>query len=105
MSENSKFNNPELFRYLSEEEQESLTAGQSINYPSEGNFFFQKTNIQSTADSTLNLGGGDVSSQNTRYNFSQITIGSSIKVGLPIFSQDGNRWQIFISKILNNLFS
>ncbi|MFW9257480.1 hypothetical protein [Nostoc sp. CALU 546] len=105
MSENSNFNNPELFRYLSEEEQESLTAGQSINYPSEGNFFFQKTNIQSTADSTLNLGGADVSSQNSRYNFSQITIGASIKLGLPIFSPEGNRWQNFISKILNGLFS
>ncbi len=105
MSENSKFNNPELFRYLSKQEQESLNAGQSINYPSEANFFFQKTNIQSTAGSTLNLGGGDVSSQKTRYNFSQITIGSSIKLGLPIFSQDINQWQTFISNILNKLFS
>ncbi len=105
MSESSTSSNPKLFRDLSEEEQESLTAGQSINNLSESNFFFQQTNIQSTADSTLNLGGGESSSQTTRYNFSQTTIGSSIKLGLPIFNPNGNRWQNFINNIFNRLFS
>ncbi|MBD2507909.1 hypothetical protein H6G91_11575 [Nostoc muscorum FACHB-395] len=105
MSENTKFHNSEWFRDLSEEEQETLAAGQITNIPGGSNFFIQQTNIQTAADNTLNLVSGDVSSQKTRYSLSQFTIGSSITFGLPNFSLGEDKWKNLIANLLNSIFS
>ncbi len=42
MSENTKSHNPEWLRDLSEEEQETLAAGQITNLPGGSNFFSSK---------------------------------------------------------------
>lgn len=104
MAENPISNDFEFLRNLSEEEQEKLAAGQNINSLSETNFFIQQTNINSTADNTLNVGANDVSSQNTTYSLSQTTIGASITLGLPNLSQGGNKWSNFFGNILGSLF-
>ncbi|MBG1239806.1 hypothetical protein [Nostoc sp. NZL] len=96
MSENTKSQNHQWFRDLSEKEQQTLAAGQIPNIPNEGmpaenNFFIQQTNIQTTAENTLKLANGDVSSQNTRYIFSQFTLGSSMKIWLPNFPSFRNK--------------
>lgn len=98
MAENPTSNNPELFRDLPEEEQEILVAG-------EANFFSQQTNIQTTADNTVNLGSGDVSSQKSTYNLSQTTIGYSIKLDLPTSSPSSNSWKNLLGNFLRSLFS
>lgn len=105
MSENTKSHNPEWLRDLSEEEQEILDAGQITNIPVGSNFFIQQTNIQTAADNTLTLAGGDISSQKTRYSLSQFTIGSSITFGLPNFSLGENKWKNLIANLLNSIFS
>ncbi|MBD2385673.1 hypothetical protein [Cylindrospermum sp. FACHB-282] len=98
MAENPTSNNPELFRDLSEEEQEILVAG-------EASLFYQQTNIQTTAENTLNLGGGDVSSQKSTYNLSQTTISYSIKLNLPTSSPSANRRKNVLGNFLISLFS
>ncbi|MEH2309357.1 hypothetical protein [Nostoc sp.] len=99
MSENTKSQNPKWFRDLSEKEQETLAAGQIPNLPDEAmpvesNFFLQQTNIQTTADNTLNLANGDVSSQKTKYIFSKVTLGFATKIRVPNFS-------LFLNKLNN----
>lgn len=102
MSENNEFNHPELFSDLSEAEQESLTAGQSLNLLGNSNFYFQATNIETEANSNLNLAGVESSTQNTKYNFSQITIASSTTFTLPNISWGANN---LFGKFLRRLFS
>ncbi|MGJ5631002.1 hypothetical protein [Nostoc sp. CALU 1950] len=99
MSKNTKSQNPEWFRYLSEKEQESLVAGQITNMPDENmpvksSFFLQQNNIQTMADNTLNFANGDVYSQNTRYISSQFTLGYTIKIRFPNFP-------LFLNKATN----
>ncbi|MBD2516107.1 hypothetical protein H6G93_14025 [Nostoc sp. FACHB-973] len=99
MSEYIKFFHRELFRELSEQEQENLTAGQGIDSPVKSDFLLQQTNIQSSAENQLNLAGtGDISSQKTSYNLSQTTIKFSLKFGLPNSSQDGNIFDCLINE-------
>jgi hypothetical protein len=105
MSENSKFQNSELLRNMSEQEQEMLAAGQISNLENEGNLFLQKTNLETQAENILNFKNGDVSLQKTKYYLSQITLGGSIKFGLPDFKLVENSTSSFIGKLLNGLVS
>lgn len=102
MSDNNKFNHPELFKDLSEAEQESLTSGQSLNVLGGSNFYFQVTNIETEANSNLNLAGVESNTQNTKYNFSQVTIASSTTFTLPNISQGMKN---LFGKFLGGLFS
>ncbi|AFZ27611.1 hypothetical protein Cylst_5610 [Cylindrospermum stagnale PCC 7417] len=105
MAKNSIFANFEFFRNLSEEEQEGLVAGQDSNILGNSNFFFQNTNIETGADSNLNLGGGETGSQSSNYKFSQVTIGSSITLVSPNISSNGNNLSNLISNLVSRLFS
>jgi hypothetical protein len=102
MSENNEVNHPELFSNLSEAEQESLTAGQSLNIVGGSNFYFQVTNIETEANSNLNLAGVESGTQNTKYKFSQVTIASSTTFTLPNTSRGRNN---LFGKFLGRLFS
>ncbi|HLO87054.1 MAG TPA: hypothetical protein VK203_18905 [Nostocaceae cyanobacterium] len=106
MSENFASNHEKLINDLSETEQESIVAGQNIDIPGLGNtdFFFQNTNIQSSATNNLNLGGSDSSSQTTTYNLSQVTIVSSVQFILPSLSTNGLKMNKLLSR-LKGLFS
>jgi hypothetical protein len=86
MSENTPSNHSSLFRYLSETEQESLVAGQNLNMLNGINLSFQNTNIETSTNNNLSLPGGGSMTQNTKYKFSQITIGYSLTFSLPFFS-------------------
>jgi hypothetical protein len=107
MPENSPSNDEELINDLSELEQENIVAGQSINIPGLGtaDFFFQNTNIQTDANSHLNLGGSDSSSQNTRYNLSQITLATSVKFILPSLDKNGFQSNKFLLNLWTRIFS
>ncbi|WP_414573002.1 hypothetical protein [Nostoc sp. CCY 9925] len=105
MSENIKFDNSEWFRDLSEEKQETLAAGQIINMPGAGNFLLQQNNTITTANNTLQLANGDVSSQQTKYISSQFTLASSITFGIANFSLLGNLINNPILDILNKIFT
>ncbi|MFN6563936.1 MAG: hypothetical protein RMY28_029660 [Nostoc sp. ChiSLP01] len=107
MSENIKSSNSQYFRDLSPKEQETLIAGQITNMPSEGNFLFQQNKIETTANNTLILANGDVSSQNTKYLSSQLTLASSINLNLaiPNFSSFHNLINNSIVNIFNKLFA
>jgi hypothetical protein len=105
MWENTLLNNSlELCQQLSEAEQESLSAGQNINSLDGVNLSAQQTNIDSTAENTLSLKGGDTSIQKTTYSFSQTTLGFSLKFGSPN-SSDGNMWNIFLLDLLSRLLA
>jgi hypothetical protein len=80
----------ELFRELSELEQASLAGGQL----SSNNCSLQFTNVQTTAMNTVNLGGGEVSTQVTTYRLSQITVVSPFS--FPTY---------FLANLLGSLFS
>lgn len=106
MSDNNQFNHPDLFRDLSELEQEKITAGENINVPGESSVFLQKTDIQSYAENNMNLTSfGDLSTQKTGYRFSQITFGANIKFGLPYPPTSQNILPEFFANFLSNLFS
>ncbi|WP_341530255.1 hypothetical protein WKK05_13765 [Nostoc sp. UHCC 0302] len=105
MYDNSKLQNLELLRDMSEQEQEILAAGQSSNLENKGNLFLQKTNLETQAENILNLKNGDISLQKTKYTLSQITLGASIKFGLPDFKLVENSASSFIGKLLNGLVS
>ena len=75
MSKNTQFHHPQLFRYLSDAEQESLIGGQispQLDVLVEGNSFFQKTDIETEGKNDLKLASGDSSSQTTKYKLSQV---------------------------------
>lgn len=77
MSNNTQFNHPQLFKYLSDTEQQSLIGGQispQLGVLVEGNSFFQKTDLETEGKNDLKLASGDSSSQTTKYKLSQITI-------------------------------
>jgi hypothetical protein len=82
MDRDSNLNPTELLRDLDESEQEIFTAGQNSNTFGNSDFFLQITDISTEANNKLNLSGGESGSQNTKYNFSQITIGYSINLTL-----------------------
>lgn len=107
MSENIKSQNSQWFRDLSPKEQETLVAGQITNMPSEGNFLLQQTKIETTANNTLISANGDVSSQNTRYLSSQLSLASSINLNLaiPDFSSLRNLINNPIVNILNKILA
>jgi hypothetical protein len=89
---------------LSEAEQESLISGKGFDIFGKTDFFLQNTNIESSADNELHLGENESSSQNSKYQLSQITIGASFTFGLKNISSDGNIWSTFLPNILNRLF-
>jgi len=79
--------NSQLFRYLSDSEQESCVGGQilpMLGLFNEGKLFFQKTDLETEGKSDLNLASGDSTSQTTKYKLSQITIALSFTFGLLI---------------------
>ncbi|MEH2276804.1 MAG: CTB family bacteriocin [Nostoc sp.] len=82
MSKDIKPEVSELFLDLSAQQQEIISGGRSL---SSGlyfeNLFFQKTDIETFANSAINISGsnGSISSiQQTGYRFSQITFGFSL---------------------------
>nr|WP_228014294.1 hypothetical protein [Fortiea sp. LEGE XX443] len=89
---------------MSEPEQQSLASGQNLDFGGKSDFFFQQTNIQTEADNNLNS-GSESSTQTTKYNFSQITLGVSITFGLPIISFRGNKLSHWMNNLLKELFS
>ncbi|MDZ8109623.1 MAG: hypothetical protein RM338_28910 [Nostoc sp. DedQUE12a] len=107
MSENIKSENSQWFRDLSPKEQQTLVAGQITNIPNEGNFLLQQTKTETTANSTLISANGDVSSQNTKYLSSQLTLASSINlnVAIPNFSSLLNLINNPIGNILNKILA
>ncbi|MFN6514607.1 MAG: hypothetical protein RMY29_008905 [Nostoc sp. CreGUA01] len=105
MSENIKSDNSQWLRDLSAEEQEALTAGQITNIPSEDNFFVQKTNTETTANNTLKLANGDISSQKTKFISSQFTLAYSINLRIPNLSSSSNLVNNSLENILNKIFT
>ncbi|MGM3309415.1 hypothetical protein ACSQ6I_26125 [Anabaena sp. WFMT] len=105
MSTTTQFNRPQLFRYLSDVEQESLVGGQISPILSEVNLFFQITDIETEGNSDLTLATGDSSSENTKYKLSQITLNTSFKFALPVFNQDSNPGNNYLINLLSNIFS
>lgn len=100
MSENNQINNSELFRELSEQEQQNLTAGQNLDFlEGKNDFLFQLTNIQTEANNNLNS-GGESGTQNTKYNFLQITLGASITFSLPMMKLAGHKWNNWLNNFL-----
>jgi hypothetical protein len=79
--------NSQLFRYLSDVEQESLVGGQILpilGLFNEGKLFFQKTDLETEGKSDITLAAGDSTSQTTKYKLSQITMALSFTFGLLI---------------------
>jgi hypothetical protein len=108
MSKNTQFNHPQLFRYLSDAEQESLIGGQispQLGVLVEGNSFFQKTDIETQGKNDLKLASGDSSSQTTKYKLSQVTMAFSLTFGLLTISSSGDNLSNLLPGFLNNLFS
>ena len=108
MSKNAQFNHPQLFRYLSDAEQESLIGGQispQLDVLVEGNSFFQKTDIENEGKNDLKLASGDSSSQTTKYKLSQVTMALSLTFGLLTISYSGDKLSNLLPGFLNNLFS
>lgn len=104
MSQSHQINNSELLRELSPQEQESLAAGQDLNFLGKTDFFVQQTNIQTEANNTTT--SGDTSTkQNTKYNLSQIVFGASFTFAWPIINSSGQKWQGLIGNLMKNVFS
>ncbi|MBD2695135.1 hypothetical protein [Anabaena catenula] len=105
MPKNTRLNQTQLFKHLSEQEQESLIGGQIspilgvpiLSLLGESNLFFQKTDIETEGKSDVTLASGDSTSQTTKYKLSQLTIGLSFTFGLLTISSNGDK--------LSNLFS
>ncbi|WP_016952660.1 hypothetical protein [Anabaena sp. PCC 7108] len=100
--------NTQLFRYLSDKEQESLIGGQispRLGIFGEGNLFFQKTDIETEGKSDLTLASGDSTSQTTKYKLSQITLAFSFTFGFLTISSSGDRLSNLLPSFLSNLFS
>ncbi|QJB43280.1 hypothetical protein [Dolichospermum flos-aquae] len=92
--------NTQLFRYLSDTEQESVVGGQifpMLGLFSEGKLFFQKTDLETEGKSDLKLASGDSNSQTSKYKLSQITMALSFTFGLVTISSSTDK--------LSNLFS
>jgi len=108
MPRNTQLNHPQLFRYLSDAEQESLVGGQifpMMGILAEGKLFFQKTDIETEGKSDLDFASGDSTSQTTKYKFSQITIALSFAFGLLTISSSGDKLSNVLPNLLNNFFS
>ncbi len=95
MADNQTSKHQALFHDLSEADQEILIAGQVFNVIGKTDFFFQKTDIDSAADSDLNLGVSESSTQSSKYKLSQITIATSFTFGIPIINYPGNELSDF----------
>ncbi|MBD2298259.1 hypothetical protein H6G80_09025 [Nostoc sp. FACHB-87] len=82
MSSDIQTQKPELFLDISEQQQEIISGGRSrYSGLSIYNLFFQKTDIETFANSAITISGsnGGISSvQQTGYKFSQITLGLSL---------------------------
>ena len=100
--------NTQLFRYLSDTEQESLVGGQifpMLGLFSEGKLFFQKTDLETEGKSDLTLASGDATSQTSKYKLSQITMALSFTFGLITISSSGDKLSNLLPSIFSNLFS
>lgn len=108
MPENIQLNQPQLFRYLSEQEQESLVGGQTfpiLGLLGEGNLFLQKTDIDTEGKSDLKLASGDSTSQTTKYQLSQITMAFSFTFGMLTISSSGDKLNNLLPNFFNNFLS
>jgi hypothetical protein len=101
VSKNHQINNSELLRDLSQQEQESLSSGQGLNFLGKSDFFIQQTNIQTESNNILKS-GDDSNTQTTKYNFSQITIGASFTFAWPAINSSSERWNRLINNLLQN---
>ncbi|QSV53354.1 MAG: hypothetical protein HEP80_05005 [Dolichospermum sp. UKL201] len=100
--------NTQLFRYLSDTEQESVVGGQifpMLGLFSEGKLFFQKTDLETEGKSDLTLASGDATSQTSKYKLSQITMALSFTFGLITISSSGDKLSNLLPGIFTNLFS
>jgi hypothetical protein len=100
--------NTQLFRYLSDTEQESVVGGQifpMLGLFSEGKLFFQKTDLETEGKSDLTLASGDATSQTSKYKLSQITMALSFTFGLITISSSGDKLSNLLPSIFSNLFS
>jgi hypothetical protein len=104
MSKNTRLNHPQLFRYLSDAEQESLIGGQispMLGLLAEGNLFFQQTDLETEGKSDLKLASGDSTSQTSKYKLSQITMAFSFTFGLLTIISSGDRLSNSLTNLLN----
>ena len=100
--------NTQLFRYLSDTEQESVVGGQifpMLGLFSEGKLFFQKTDLETEGKSDLKLASGDSTSQTTKYQLSQITMGFSFIFGMLTISSSGDKLNNLLPNFFNNFLS
>ncbi|MCC5638200.1 hypothetical protein LC593_20660 [Nostoc sp. CHAB 5844] len=104
MFKNNEINNSQLFRELSAQEQECVAAGQDSDFFGKSDFFFQQTNIQTESENKLNL-GSESSTQTTKYNLSQITLGTSVTFRWPMLNFINNRWNSLMNTLLKGLFT
>ena len=90
------------FEYLSPMEQQNLVGGQQLNTLFDADFFWQQTHINSAAenqnDLNSNFNSGNSVNNKSTYNLSQLTMGTSIRFKMPIFS---NLLSNFFSSIFN----
>ncbi|MTJ47804.1 hypothetical protein [Dolichospermum sp. UHCC 0259] len=94
----------QLFRYLSDTEQESVVGGQifpMLGLFSEGKLFFQQTDLETEGKNDLKLASGDSTSQTSKYKLSQITMAFSFTFGLLTIISSGDRLSNFLTKLLN----
>ncbi|MBD2495070.1 hypothetical protein [Nostoc sp. FACHB-280] len=98
MFENSTAN----LRELSPQEQESLAAGQNSDFFAKSDFFLQKTDIQTDAENQLSS-GGESNTQSSRYNLSQITIGTSVTFRWPQVTFSVDKWNSWMNNVLKDL--
>jgi hypothetical protein len=104
MPKNTEVNHHQLFRYLSEAEQESLVGGQispMLGLLAESKLFFQQTDLETEGKSDLKLASGDSTSQTTKYKLSQITMAFSFTFGLTTIISAGDRLSNFLTNLLN----
>ncbi|BAZ84635.1 hypothetical protein [Dolichospermum compactum] len=108
MPKNTRLTHSQLFRYLSDTEQESLIGGQispMLGLLAESKLFFQQTDLETEGKSDLKLASGDSTSQTTKYKFSQLTMALSFTFGLLTIIPSSDKLSNLLPNLLNNLFS
>ena len=96
--------NTQLFRYLSDTEQESVVGGQifpMLGLFSEGKLFFQQTDLETEGKSDLKLASGDSTTLTSKYKLSQITMALSFTFGLITIISIGDRLSNSLTNLIN----
>jgi hypothetical protein len=108
MPKNPQLNHHQLFRYLSDTEQESLVGGQilpMLGLFTDGKLFFQKTDLETEGKNDLTLASGDSTSQTTKYKLSQITVALSFTFGLLTIGYSSDKLSNLLPDFLQNFLS